>query len=230
MRQTQEKLGRITDLRCNVIILDCDGVIFDSNTFKSEAFGTVLSRAGYPKDLVNRFVQYHKENGGLSRYVKFRVFMTDYLKIPFDQSLYEKLLKEFSDYAIASYKKVSLTPSALEFLEAFKNRADFYIASGSDEQELVSVFEDKNLTHYFKAILGSPKSKQECVLAIIEKNPGKDIAFIGDSKTDLLVAKENKLDFIFMKKFSEDREAIMCLVRENGFRAIETLGDLLAQK
>ena len=50
-------------------IFDCDGVILNSNNLKSKTFAEAL--AGEPPDLVAEFVEYHKNNGGISRYKKF---------------------------------------------------------------------------------------------------------------------------------------------------------------
>ena len=55
-------------MKHKAIIFDCDGVIFDSNKLKITAFREVLS--AYPKHLVNDFIKYHKEHGGISSYVK----------------------------------------------------------------------------------------------------------------------------------------------------------------
>ena len=54
----------------DVFIFDCDGVILDSNILKSEAFEHALTLED--KSDVERLIQYHKDNGGISRYEKFR--------------------------------------------------------------------------------------------------------------------------------------------------------------
>ena len=51
---------------------DCDGVILDSNKLKSSAFAESL--VDEPSSLIANFIEYHKKNGGISRYEKFRCF------------------------------------------------------------------------------------------------------------------------------------------------------------
>ena len=55
------------------IIFDCDGVLLDSNTIKSEAF--YQSVLPFGQKYADEFIQYHKNNGGISRYKKFEYFL-----------------------------------------------------------------------------------------------------------------------------------------------------------
>ena len=49
-------------------IFDCDGVIINSNEIKNEAFREVLKDEN--GNLVIDFINYHQQNGGVSRYEK----------------------------------------------------------------------------------------------------------------------------------------------------------------
>ena len=62
-------------MKYKVVILDCDGVILDSNNLKTEAFKRVLGSKEYDSGLIRKFIMYHKKNGGVSRYEKFKVFI-----------------------------------------------------------------------------------------------------------------------------------------------------------
>ena len=59
------------------LIFDCDGVILNSNEIKTEAFRKTLQK--YNLDAVDEFIKYHKENGGLSRYIKLENFLKNIL-------------------------------------------------------------------------------------------------------------------------------------------------------
>ena len=50
----------------NSLIFDCDGVILNSNEIKTSCFRKILKR--YNQDAVEDFIDYHKKNGGISRY------------------------------------------------------------------------------------------------------------------------------------------------------------------
>ena len=51
----------------NSIIFDCDGVILNSNQIKTNAFRKVLKQ--FNNKAIDEFIQYHKDNGGISRYL-----------------------------------------------------------------------------------------------------------------------------------------------------------------
>ena len=59
----------------DLAFLDCDGVIFDINAAKTQAFVDAL--ASYPPTAVGSLADYHRAHGGISRYVKFRHFFTE---------------------------------------------------------------------------------------------------------------------------------------------------------
>ena len=55
----------------NKVVFDCDGIILDSNDVKSKAFAKSLIGSG--NQSISEFIDYHKKNGGVSRFVKFFV-------------------------------------------------------------------------------------------------------------------------------------------------------------
>ena len=54
------------------VFFDCDGVILQSNHIKTKVFREVLESED--KNIVDKFISYHKKNGGISRYKKFDHF------------------------------------------------------------------------------------------------------------------------------------------------------------
>ena len=54
------------------IIFDFDGVIAQSVEVKTEAFADMYKE--YGKAVVNKVVQHHEDNGGMSRFEKFRLY------------------------------------------------------------------------------------------------------------------------------------------------------------
>ena len=54
------------------VFFDCDGVILQSNHIKTKVFREVLESED--KNIVDKFIAYHKKNGGISRYKKFEHF------------------------------------------------------------------------------------------------------------------------------------------------------------
>jgi len=210
---------------CTSIIFDCDGVIFDSNQLKIEAFRKTLSV--YPADVVEAFILYHIQNAGISRYVKFRAFIVDFLGITFVKEEYEELLDNFGRKCRELYLQASLTPGSSSVLKKLSDTVPLYVASGSDELELNDVFKQRQLHNYFVKVLGSPKTKSECVLeALKDIGSSKNVVMIGDARSDWLAAQEVGISFIYMSRFSENHGVMTELSKKHGFCEIETLEQL----
>lgn len=208
----------------DVIILDCDGVVFDSNLLKVTAFNKATHQ--YNADIAKEFSTYFKNNFGVSRYHLAKVFIEDFLKIDFDVKLYNKILFDYGDSCVKLYKEVDYTYKFIDFISFYVEK-DIYIASGSDEKELNNVFIQRNIYTKFKRILGSPISKIELVRKIIEENHQKRIVMIGDAKSDFLASKDSGIDFIYMKQYSSAKSIMNKLVQKHHFSTINNLGELV---
>ena len=98
------------------IIWDFDGVIVFSDEIRVSGFREVLKT--YPETIVDKVLQYHQKNGGLSRYDKFRYMFSDLLNEEPDETKIAVLANRFSD--IMKVKMANpkiLNPDAMEFLE-----------------------------------------------------------------------------------------------------------------
>jgi HAD superfamily hydrolase (TIGR01549 family) len=211
----------------SALLMDCDGVIFDSNSLKTKAFEKALIKKCDDFELIKNFITYHKKNGGISRYEKFRLFITDFLKIEFDQKLYDYLLKVYGEICLELYEESDFTENLIEFLDV--NSVPKFIVSGGDQKELQYVFKKRKIDSYFLEVNGSPETKNSIVSRIIKSRVcnNKEIFFIGDALEDLLVAKNNNLIPIFMKKYSDNRDLEHGFCKDTNTRVINTLKDLL---
>jgi phosphoglycolate phosphatase-like HAD superfamily hydrolase len=210
------------------IILDCDGVVFDSNGLKTQAFRQVL--ADYPSNAVENFIEFHQCNGGISRFIKLRYFFTDFLHVEVDEMALQRLLEDFSCACLDLYSYADLTPGCIAFLKQarYSGIIPLYIASGSAEAELNEVFAKRDLSVFFEGILGSPKSKEQCVSQILKILGFKeDIILVGDALADWKAAKLQNIRFIFMAQFSEARDSMLIKAKEENFKVIQNLQDLL---
>ncbi len=207
------------------LIFDCDGVIFDSNQLKVQAFRNTLNE--YPVELVDRFITYHKKHGGISRYVKFKYFLDVILEIPDEAYLLDKWLSYFGNNCLELYMKAQLTEGCLDVLNRYYGLKNLYIASGSDQEELRQIFKNRKIYKFFKYIYGSPKTKEECIDIITNIEIHNEFIFIGDSLIDYEVAQKYDLDFIFVHKYSDDKDGIINISKSNNIPIIETLNSLL---
>lgn len=181
-------------IRC--ILWDFDGVILDSMSVRDLGFVRVLS--GFSDADVQKLLIYHRENGGLSRYHKFRYF--------FEKILGREIsIDEVNEYA-ASFSKImkellvdpkNLIEDAVGFIRNNHLQYEFHIVSGSDQEELRYLCSQLNISQYFKSISGSPTPKTRIVKDLISTLPFdlSEICLIGDSKNDAEAALLNHIAF-----------------------------------
>lgn len=184
-------------------IIDCDGVILDSNTLKTDAFREAL--ANYPTDATDQFIDYHKRNGGVSRYQKFEYFFKDMLGIEDFQAELESTLKRYAATVSSALLTCPETTGLRDFLEYAREKASRrFVLSGSDQTELRNVFKKRGLHKYFDDILGSPEPKQSHLARMHQTKLIEPPALlIGDGKADHDAAHAAQIDFAYVYGFSE---------------------------
>lgn len=178
------------------IIFDFDGVILDSVPTKTEAYRKLFHE--FPHDKVEQLVEYHIQNGGVSRYAKVKYFFKEILlknisddDILFYANKYSQLTKE--ELTNPKY----LIEDTVSFLKQNYQTYNMHIASGADENDLKYICEKLELIPYFLSINGSPIKKNEIVKKILEKNYYKkqETILIGDSINDFEAANVNGIMF-----------------------------------
>lgn len=180
-----------------VIFWDFDGVLMDSNSIRDKGFELVLSE--YPVDQVEELLIYHQENGGLSRYVKFRYFFENIR----EQSITDEQINVLAERFSSIMKDLLVNPDllideTLDFVKSNNNKYRMYITSGSAQDELRFLCKRLNIDHFFKSIHGSPKPKKEWIKELIDiksYNPNECV-LVGDSINDLEAAIFNNINFL----------------------------------
>jgi len=178
------------------ILFDHDGVLAECMDVKTEAFAQIYEP--YGEDVVNKVVKHHVENGGISRYVKIKLYHEKYLNQPINEDEVEKIARRFSDLVVDKVVKSDWVAGAKEFLEKYYEKIDMYIISGTPEVELRKIAKARNMEKYFKAVYGSPITKPEHARNIISEHdydPDK-VIYIGDSLSDYRNAQEAKIPFL----------------------------------
>ena len=179
-----------------IIFWDFDGVILNSNKVRDKGFEMVLS--DFPKEEVDKLLKFHRQNGGLSRYVKFRYFFEEIKGEEISEEEINDWASKFSDIMLSSLKdKTLLIPETNNFIKENYQNYQMHIVSGSDQTELRELCKSLEIEHFFKSIHGSPTPKNDLVKMIIERHnyePANGI-LIGDSINDYEAAKVNDLHF-----------------------------------
>jgi len=182
--------------RIKVIFWDFDGVILDSNEVRDKGFEEVLR--DFPKEDVDQLLSFHRKNGGLSRYVKFRYFFEEIRNETITQDEINTWALKFSEIMLSSLKdKALLIPETVNFIKNNYQKYQMHIVSGSDQTELRELCKSLKMDQFFKSIHGSPTPKNDLVKSIIEKEGYKPSTaiLIGDSINDYEAAKVNGLYF-----------------------------------
>lgn len=178
-----------------IIILDFDGVILESVDVKTQAFRELFSFA--PKH-VDEIVNFHVQNGGMSRFDKIRHFYKHILKEPLSDEQYDFLCNRFSELVFDGVLKSPFVVGAEEFLRYFSVKTPLFVVSATPASELKEIVEQKDLLNYFKDIYGSPRTKLECIREILVNTncTNENTIFIGDALNDYKASREAGVRFI----------------------------------
>jgi HAD superfamily hydrolase (TIGR01549 family) len=187
------------------LVFDCDGVVLNSNKIKTQAFYDVAKVYGH--EAAQALKDYHVQNGGISRFVKFEYLLTEILKKPIDQNELKQLLDNFAHEVKNALMTCEVAEGLAELREQTKH-ANWLIVSGGDQEELREVFKARGLDHYFNGgIFGSPDTKDTILAREIENgNITRPALFLGDSKYDYQAAQTAGLDFIFLTQWTEVKD------------------------
>jgi len=183
--------------KIQTLFWDFDGVIIDSNAVRDRGFEEVLK--DYPQTEVDALMAFHRENGGLSRYVKFRYFFEDIRS--------ESITKEEVNIWADKFSKIMmqllinsdlLIQETLNFIKANTEKYKMHIVSGSDQTELRKICESLDIAKYFNSIHGSPTPKNDLVAELLQtySYDKSTCLLIGDSKNDFEASKINGIQFM----------------------------------
>ena len=186
----------------STLIFDCDGVVLNSNGLKTRAFYETVVDFG--RDAAEELVEYHKANGGVSRFKKFAYFLTDIAAGSEDLPSLDELVNTYVDMVRQGLVESQVEPHLQTIKHACPD-SRWLIVSGGAEDELRWVFQEKGLDELFDGgIFGSPDSKEEILAREIDcGNIAEPALFIGDSKYDYLAAKKYDIDFVFIKQWTD---------------------------
>lgn len=180
----------------NVILWDFDGVILDSMKIRDLGFVEIFR--GFDDASVDRLLNYHRRNGGLSRYVKIRYFYEEILGESISQDEVARHADRFSEIMRDLLADPALLiKETIDFIRHNHETYPMHIVSGSDGNELRYLCGELGISEYFKSIQGSPTPKIQLVSKVLDHNryQAKDCVLIGDSINDYEAANYNDVRF-----------------------------------
>jgi phosphoglycolate phosphatase-like HAD superfamily hydrolase len=202
------------------IIYDFDGVICDSVNVKTEAFAELYRPFG--KEIVNKVVEFHLAHGGVSRFEKFKYWHREYLGIVLDELGVAKLASQFSSLVFEKVINSNYIDGALQFIkENFEDKLQF-ICTGTPEVEIKAILKEKNIHQYFHHIYGSPKSKKDILIELLNKYElsSDQVVYFGDAMTDYEAANHINIKFIGINgyNFPDDIEQYESFSKMNNYK------------
>jgi phosphoglycolate phosphatase-like HAD superfamily hydrolase len=178
------------------IFFDFDGVILDSMPIRDYGFRKIFEE--YPIELVDKLIEYHQLNGGLSRFHKIKYFYNELLEKNISDKKIEQYANQFSIIMKEELiNKKYLINETVDFIKENYDSFNLHIVSGSEQNELRYLCKELDVAKYFKTIEGSPTPKNDLVKnrLEIEKYNSNEAILIGDSINDYEAANVNGLKF-----------------------------------
>ncbi|WP_368658041.1 HAD family hydrolase [Metabacillus halosaccharovorans] len=184
------------NLKYDAIVFDFDGVLVESVNLKTQAFAELYLE--YGQDIVDKVVKYHLQNGGVSRFLKFKYFHEVLLGKQITDEELNKLSDKFTKIALEAIVKAEWVKGADDFLNEFQGKIPMFVASGTPDGELKEIIKQRDMEKYFVSVHGTPTKKGTIINAII-KEYGFDrnrVLMVGDALADLEGATEANVNFL----------------------------------
>lgn len=197
------------------LILDCDGVILDSNFLKEKnIFEATLKYTDF--NTAQAFSKYFTDNNGLPRAHKIITYFGD-------TALSQEILSLYNHLNEESLLHAPFTFGFEQFLDKTDGLFKRYVLSGGEESELQFVFNRKGIATRFEKIMGAPKTKYE---HLYELNLQGRTLYIGDGRLDYEVATQFQFSFIFMSGYTQFSEWRSFFSNQSHVVVIKNLSEL----
>ncbi|OYX35519.1 MAG: hypothetical protein B7Y99_03135 [Caulobacterales bacterium 32-69-10] len=213
----------------DAVVFDCDGVLLDTNGMKIDAFKAVVLAAGFDEQTAERFSAFQSVNFGLSRHVLFdRLLGGEFGSAP-GHVTKAQLLGAYGDACRRGYLTADQTEGMADLLSSIGR--PLFVVSGSDEAELIEVFERRSLRRHFVCVFGSPTAKFENLQRVRSQLEAAGIRrprllFVGDAEADANAAARSGADFVFMARHSTVKDSMTARANAGEFPMVECLTGL----
>lgn len=179
----------------DLIFLDFDGVIVESNLIKDEGFEIIFSR--FPEHY-QKMLSYHQSSDTIDRYEKFNYIARDILCETDWKKLGSQLAKDYSDFTTQRVVECDEVPGAIEFLNNMYGQVPMILLSATPQEYLDEILEARKLRAYFELAFGKPLDKGKKMINILEDRMilPSSCVFIGDSPDDYLASIVAGVPFI----------------------------------
>lgn len=177
------------------IFFDFDGVIAESVSCKTEAFKEMYAK--YGAKIVKQVENFHINNGGVSRFEKFKHWEKLFFGKDISESKVQEMANRFSNLVLEKVVQSNSVHGFEYFIEKYANSINFWIITGTPTKEIEIITKERKISSFFIGIHGSPENKRYWTEFLIEKFSldRNETLFLGDASTDLDAALFSKLHF-----------------------------------
>lgn len=175
---------------------DFDGVLANSVEVKTDAFVKMFEAFG--PEIQKKVEEHHRNNGGMSRFDKLNYYYKHYVRRELTEREHTELCDQFSNLVVDEVVKSREIKGATDFIIYFHSLFPCFIISGTPENEMQTIVKRRNISNYFKQVLGSPTDKTKNLSKLLDEynyNPANCL-FFGDSNSDYSAAVSCNVKFI----------------------------------
>ena len=189
----------------STFVFDFDGVLADSVDIKTWAFGEIYKCHG--DGVVDQVVNHHIENGGMSRFEKFKYYHKNFLNQELTEKNMQVLCDSFSSLVMKAVIDSPEIRGANKFLNNYciNNKLSF-VNSATPQNEIEQIVVQRNMDKFFTFVFGSPSSKSDNLKNIFSRynTTPEQTVFFGDAVADFKAATEVGCEFIGIGEDIED--------------------------
>ena len=181
------------------VIFDFDGVIAESVSIKTDAFAELYH--SYGEEIINKVVDHHELNGGMSRFKKIKFYHESFIKKTIDKEEIEAMAEKFSNLIVDKVINAPYVPGVMNYINECFKKYTLFISTGTPTDEIKQILKGRDISKYFSEVYGSPEGKTEHLRKIITKYGfnNDELLFYGDSSSDIMAAKNLSIPFILIK-------------------------------
>ena len=206
-----------------IILFDLDGTLIDSTEAILESFHNSFDVHKHP----------HPSDEAIKALIGYTL-EDMYSGLGIEKSLVDMYVKTYKEYyRVISCEKTDLLPNAKEAVVLAKKIAELGIVTTKTGKYSQEIMENFGLMEYFEVLIGreqveNPKPHEEPILKALESFDTKDkeIWMIGDTKLDLISAKNAKVKSIGVLSGYGDKSSLeehTNVIFDDAFEAVKYL-------
>jgi len=191
------KTGKHISLKdYTVVFWDFDGVIKESTDVKTEGFRKLFAEYGW--EIQKQVVHHHELNAGISRFVKIPYYFKTFLSRDLTKDEITAYCIQYGMLTNEAVVNAEWVPGVKQYLSSYRHKQDFFIVTGTPQNDIDWIIDHIGIKDYFRGIFGSPRTKSEILSAFFQKgtHSREQCIMIGDSVADYQAATESHIDFL----------------------------------